>query len=647
MNPRLVIAVHFACLCAYDVACLFFATSPTPGDGYFLVPVAWALGMLVGPGHPLARSVLTLLSVIFQALRTSIFFISGARVDEAFFYHFDTGNLVGLLTYRSFLIALGVAFLLQIAFLLATSLRTTVIKSSWRVAALAVLAPVLFASPVGSFVSAYRASLPASETYAEAVAELAKQGVDFTTRFSPERIGDDPPKNLLFVFLESFETNYLDDSIYPGLSPNLRAISQSSLHASNLAPKWFTGFTVAGMFSALCGIPFAHQGQANNAMHTLSIEHLPCLGTVLARLGYRQSFIQGSDIAFSGLASLYAQMSYDEILGSEELKQMPEFESRERPSRWGYHDADVLRFALQRAVSLGEDARPFSLTVATVDSHHPGYPGALCPRYESKSGVLRAIHCLDASVARFVDGFRASPLYDDTLLVLLGDHLSMRPPVRVQGRRVFAAFLGASVPTQVVTRAASHFDMAPTALELLGIQGVRYPLGASLLQRAPEVDIDSHELLRSFAPILAFNRKIHLGRDGLSIQQSPARLISGATNRMISFANGEAGDWPRDHYHMLRVTDDGHIVGEATIPRAKLTQVVARTREPFILSGHLSELARRNQDLAQCRFGLLYVRGKDAAIPYVCAEQGSRSVSTTFEALQNPDEGTPVLRSLF
>ncbi|KKL11807.1 hypothetical protein LCGC14_2542070, partial [marine sediment metagenome] len=73
-------------------------------------------------------------------------------------------------------------------------------------------------------------------------------------RQSPlKRIGE--KKNLVFIYAESLERTYFDESIFPGLITGLRELESRSTTFTNVRQVNNTTWTIAGLVSSQCGLP--------------------------------------------------------------------------------------------------------------------------------------------------------------------------------------------------------------------------------------------------------------------------------------------------------------------------------------------------------------------------------------------------------
>ncbi|MEK9943113.1 MAG: hypothetical protein VW771_11650, partial [Gammaproteobacteria bacterium] len=71
-------------------------------------------------------------------------------------------------------------------------------------------------------------------------------------------------KNLVYIYLESLERTYLDETLFPGLTPNLARLEREGLSLTNLRQVPATGWTIAGMVASQCGQPLVTPPDGGN-----------------------------------------------------------------------------------------------------------------------------------------------------------------------------------------------------------------------------------------------------------------------------------------------------------------------------------------------------------------------------------------------
>ena len=129
----------------------------------------------------------------------------------------------------------------------------------------------------------------------------------------------------------------------------------------------------------------------------------------------------------------------------------------------------------------------------TVDAHHLG--GFICEECgtEYEDRTANVIACTDRQVAAFVDWCREQLFWDNTVMIITGDHprmdTSLVGELKFLERRVYNCFLNARKAPEGKTtfRTAVMMDLFPTMLSAMGyeIPGNRLGLGTDLFSAKP------------------------------------------------------------------------------------------------------------------------------------------------------------------
>ena len=125
-------------------------------------------------------------------------------------------------------------------------------------------------------------------------------------------------------------------------------------------------------------------------------------------------------------------------------------------------------------------------------------------KYDDQLAVV--LDCADHQVQHFIDWVKEQDFYEDTAIVILGDHPRIDEDlvagVPLVDRKVYNCFINSSVspvlPTE--TRQVTQLDMFPTMLAAMGyeIEGDRLGLGTNLFSDLPTmVDILGYETFNS------------------------------------------------------------------------------------------------------------------------------------------------------
>lgn len=463
-----------------------------------------AAALLHGRGRP--REPTALLLAVAMALAVLLFvayfvadYFTGEGINEAVIYHLRYGlSGAGFAEYAA--LAAGALLAAALGLFLPWRLmtgggakKTSTASHRGRAAgALALAALALAAHP--ATVDLARTVAPHTRAAAAGVSEEARRreaeaAADFARHYRPPTAtATTARKNLVFIYAESLERTYFDETLFPGLMPGLRRLAADALDFADVEQVAGTGWTIGGMVASQCGIPLFTPSHGNSMGGVDSF--LPaarCLGNLLKDDGYRLAYLGGARLRFAGKGKFYETHGFDEVRGLNELR--GRLRDPAYVSPWGLYDDELFGIAYERFVDLAKQPAPFGLFLLTLDTHHPeGHPSAACTglRYgDGGNPMLNAVHCSDRLIAEFVARIGNSAWGKDTLVVIASDHLAMRNTAsetleRGKRRNLFMVIDPDRPGTTLATR-GSTLDVGATLLELLG-HGARLGLGMSLLQ---------------------------------------------------------------------------------------------------------------------------------------------------------------------
>jgi phosphoglycerol transferase len=219
-------------------------------------------------------------------------------------------------------------------------------------------------------------------------------------------------------------------------------------------------------------------------------EYMPgvvSIGEILEDAGYQQMFLMGSDAEFGGRNTYFSDHGNYELLDTKALKaagRLPE----DYDIWWGFEDKKLWDYAKEELTRLGESDQPFNFTMLTCDSHFPnGYKCEDCGN-EYSAKYPNVLHCCSVKVKEFIDWCKEQPFYENTTIVLCGDHLTMDPNFFADvnpdyKRTIYNCIINAPIdPVNEKNRSFGTYDMFPTTLAALGveIEGNRLGLGTNL-----------------------------------------------------------------------------------------------------------------------------------------------------------------------
>lgn len=306
-------------------------------------------------------------------------------------------------------------------------------------------------------------------------------------------------RNLIVIYMESMEATYA--SIQDGggkpvnYIPELTKLAKENVSFSNdgdlggAGAAAETGWTMGGLFSSATGVPYKLPVDGNDAgMYESFAPGIKGLGEVLSENGYQNYFMCGSEAVFGGRQAFYEQHGDFHILDYNEAMKdgiIPE----DYHEFWGMEDEKLYEYAKQQLTEAAGQSEPFNFMILTVDTHPAdGYICGLCgDTYENQYENVLA--CASRQAAQFVDWVSEQEWYENTTIVITGDHLSMKADfwddIGDYKRRIYNCFI--NLPDglmigQTTNREFSILDMFPTILASIGadIEGDRLALGTNL-----------------------------------------------------------------------------------------------------------------------------------------------------------------------
>lgn len=286
--------------------------------------------------------------------------------------------------------------------------------------------------------------------------------------------------NLITIYLESTENTLGDSSI---MGQNLLANLDSATKgwADNRGVSVFEGggWTMAGVVGTQCGIPL--KNKLLNGSYSLNdfgetVNHyLPkatCLGDLLATQGYTSVFLGGAENNFAGKDTYFRDHGYGTFYGLDQWKAAGEKQSE--LSEWGLSDDRMIDHAITTVDRLHSGDKPFNLTMLTLDTHEPA---AIYPSCHTNDAVpmATAFKCSTKAVARFLNHLKQAGYLDDTVVMVMGDHLkgtgdhdNYRDVLPKAPSRTVVFRVHSPNPVTFTRPEVDQLSVLPTTLQLLG-----------------------------------------------------------------------------------------------------------------------------------------------------------------------------------
>ena len=267
--------------------------------------------------------------------------------------------------------------------------------------------------------------------------------------------------NVVLFLVESFGRSTVDERVGgEPVAPEFQRLKGEGVYFDNLFANSFR--TDRGTVAVLSGFP----AQTKMSVMKLPVksQRLPSIARSLRREGYATSFYYGGDLNFTNTASYLYGTGFDRLTWQKDLH----FDAP--TSKWGYADDVVIDAFTDHVLAEAASQRPFFAAMLTLSSHEPFD----VPFAKFDDPMLNAMAFTDASLGRFVERVRQTPVWNDLLVILIADHAYPYPygianSDALRHRFPMLWLGGAGRRPAVVETYGSQSDLAATLLAQLGI----------------------------------------------------------------------------------------------------------------------------------------------------------------------------------
>lgn len=318
-------------------------------------------------------------------------------------------------------------------------------------------------------------------------------------------IEDGGRPNLIFIFLESFENAFANESLFPNLTPNINRMKNEGVSFENINMAPCSNYSFGGFYTSLLGCNqvdlsmFSFWG-GGKTQQTTGLLSFP---SILHKAGYYQAYASGTPPEGDNIFTLVKDSLYDEIVQPESNE--PTYNGI------GCCDSNLFSWALGKYEKLAAEKRPFNITMFTADTHDPGHLNENWEVYNnpkvnslksSSDNIIAAVHHTDKALGDFIDNLKKSPHWANTVVFITTDHLirdcSASPILnKATNRNMLVLAVGGNVKHKTINTAGKNYDIAPTVLDLMGIKhNYLFPVGESLLGNPNRIRLNDSSAIR-------------------------------------------------------------------------------------------------------------------------------------------------------
>ncbi|MFO3719879.1 polyglycerol-phosphate lipoteichoic acid synthase LtaS [Staphylococcus felis] len=357
-----------------------------------------------------------------------------------------------------------------------------------------------------------------------------------------EYFGKAKGKNVIKIHLESFQTFLINKKINgEEVTPFLNQLS-SGQNDFRYYPNFYhqtgqgkTSDAEFTMDNSLYGLP---QGSAFSLKGDNTYQSLPAI--LHQKQNYTTSVMHGDYKTFWNRDQVYRHFGIDKFYDATYYDMSPE-----NQENLGLKDKEFFDESLDY---LSKEKEPFYTHLITLTNHYPftlSPEDASIPKTDTGDstvdGYIQTARYLDESLEQFINGLKERGLYDDSVIMIYGDHYGIsenhnKAMEQLLGEPITAAkftdlnatgfwLKAPGVEPEVDETYAGQVDVMPTLLHLMGIDTKNYlMLGTDMLSKDHNdvIPFRNGDFVTSEYKFV--NGKAFSNKDNQPLEQPPADL---------------------------------------------------------------------------------------------------------------------------
>lgn len=295
-------------------------------------------------------------------------------------------------------------------------------------------------------------------------------------------------RHIILIQLEAFQTLLLDlEADGREVTPVMNRLKNEAVYFPLFFQQVGAGNTSDAEYTANTSLLTPPAGAASEAYGRKA---LPSLAKRLHSRGYNAVTFHTNDVAFWNRHDLYAAIGFNRYYDQTYFQD-------EDLVHFGSSDEVLYRKSAAELARMAEDGRRIYANIISMSAHHPfNLPEHkdifdLPERFRGTfvGDYLRSQHYADAALGMFIEELKAAGLWENSLIVIYGDHMGMpvysltgddrtllkellgRPYGYVDMLRVPLMILApGALEAQIVETVGGHSDIMPTIANLAGIR---------------------------------------------------------------------------------------------------------------------------------------------------------------------------------
>jgi len=324
-------------------------------------------------------------------------------------------------------------------------------------------------------------------------------------------------KNLLVVQVEALQQFVINKKLPDGkeITPNLNKFLNDSIYFNNFYYQTAGGNTSDAELLSNTSLYPVKEGSVYIRFASNTFYSLP---KYLKQQGYATYVSHANNPSFWNRSAMYKSLGFDKFFSNNDF-------TLDEYIGWGLGDTSFYRQSLDKI----DTSKPFYGFFISLSSHYP-YKYEYFENYDFDVGdlegtflgyYLKAANYADKALGTLIDELKNRGLYDNTLLVIYGDH--------------------SAVPNEYSNELIGFLKLEDNAFEWMKLQKVPLIIHCPGLDKGGIVGTTGGEIdiLPTIANLMGFETEYALGKDLLNCPKGYAVLRNGSvvTDSYIYFSN--------------------------------------------------------------------------------------------------------------
>lgn len=311
----------------------------------------------------------------------------------------------------------------------------------------------------------------------------ANQLTDSLYKLNSERISlinQQQHPNVILIVWESFTKKVINQSKNGiEITPGFNRLIKEGIYFSDM---YATGDrTDKGIVGVLSGYPA--QPISSIIKIPQKADKLPKLPKVFLENKYNTSFYYGGELEFANMKSYLLGCGYNNYVSKQD------FDAKDQNSKWGAHDGVVENRILK---DLNSISTPFFTTWLTLSSHEPYETpvNTVINGVDDESMFLNSMHYSDSIIADFIDKFKKSRFWRNSIIVIVADHGHRLPKSnsKIEDFKIPMLWTGGALlkTDTIIANTGSQIDIPKTLLTQFDFSSTDFIWSKNILQKEPK-----------------------------------------------------------------------------------------------------------------------------------------------------------------